>query len=353
MTKIKLIIADTDEKYLNRLSDYIAFHYADQFEIGIFTEPDMLPQFIAANSFHCLIATREFLKPLEKTEIKGAFLLLYDGGELPEQCDVKYVSKYQNIENIIKEIKTVSADKIGFVPHNDSDGREMKIYLAESIAGGTGTTTVAIAFARYLVRRGMKVLYLNLETVGYVGSVFPQNGTHSFSDALYLLKSQKGNLELKIDGIVQKDASGVDYIEPCRMAMDLQSMKDTDINLLLDVLAKSGKYDYVIIDRAFGLSESDFALRTKAHHLLYVTSGFPTQNGKFEKARTALAMYAEKNNVPMIEKVLLVYNQYSNRRSSKMVGGFQEVLGFPKLEAADEGAVVDELAKKDGFVTLM
>ena len=188
------------------------------------------------------------------------------------------------------------------MPSQGADGK-MKIYLAESIAGGTGTTTVAIAFARFLARKGKRVLYLNLETLGSVGSIFQNDGGRDFSDVLYLLKSQKGNLELKIDGIVQKDVAGVNYIKPCAMAMDLLSLKDADIELLLEVLEQSGKYDYVIIDREFGLSETNFVLRKKAHRLLYVSSGLPTQNGKFEKATAALTMYAEKNGVALKEKV--------------------------------------------------
>lgn len=352
MTKIKLIIADTDERYLNRLSDYIAFHYADQFEISVFSEPALLSGFLATNSVHCLLATGEFLEALKDTELKTAFLLLYEGGDFPEKCDVNYVLKYQNVENILREIKTVSADKIGFVPSNASSGG-MKLYLAESVAGGTGTTTVAVAFSRFLVHKGKRVLYLNLEPFGSVGNIFRQNGEHDFSDVLYLLKSQKGNLELKIDGIIQKDAAGVDYIAPCRMAMDLQSLKAADMELLLDVLEQSGRYEYVIIDRAFGLSEEDFSLRKKAYRLLYVTSGFPTQNDKLEKAKAVFSMYAEKSGTALEDKALLVYNKYSNRCSRKWEGGFQEVLGFPKVEAVDENAVVEELAKKEGFASLM
>jgi MinD-like ATPase involved in chromosome partitioning or flagellar assembly len=352
MIKIRLIIADTDERYLNRLSDYIVFHYADQFEISIFTDPEILPDLATLNSFHCVLATSEFMESLNDVNVKAAFLLLYDGGSLPENYEGKFVSKYQNVEHIIKEIKTVSADKIGFIPYGQEESR-LKIYLAEGVAGGTGTTTIAIAFARYLVRSGKRVLYLNLEANGCIDSIFNKEGNHDFSDVLYLLKAQKGNLELKIDGIVQKDFSGVDYIEPCRIAMDLQSLKEDDIKLLLEVLEKGGKYDYVIMDRDFGLSEVDFALREKAHHLIYVSSGLPMQNSKFKKAHTALSMYEEKTGASICKKVLLVYNQYSNRRSKKLDGIFEEITGFPKIEAADENGVVEELVKKDGFAALM
>jgi MinD-like ATPase involved in chromosome partitioning or flagellar assembly len=352
MTKIRLILADTDERYLNRLSDYIAFHYADQFEISIFTEPKILPEFVASNHFHCMLATYEFLEGLEATDTRAAFLLLYDGGSLPDKYEGKVVSKYQNVEQIIREIKTASADKIGYVPSGQTDGR-MKLYLAESIAGGTGTTTIAIAFSRFLVRRGLRVLYLNLETNGSVENIFGQEPGHDFSDVLYLLKSQKGNLELKIDGIVHKDAAGVDYIEPCRMAMDLQSLKEADMELLLEVLEQGGRYDYVIIDREFGLTEADFALRRKVHRLLYVSSGLPTPNRKFEKAKTALSMYSEKSGAALEEKVLFVYNQYSNRRSRKWEGGFPEALGFPRLEITDENGIIEELSKKEEFSALM
>jgi Mrp family chromosome partitioning ATPase len=352
MTKIRLILADTDERYLSRFSDYIVFHYADQFEVSVFTEPAILREYAAANAFHCMLASGEFLDVLAQAKEKAACLLLYDGESLPENYEGKVVRKYQNVEQIIREVKTASADRIGFVPSAQADGR-MKLYLAEGIAGGCGTTTVAIAFARFLARRGKRVLYLNLETNGFAGSIFKTDGGHDFSDILYLLKSQKGNLELKIDGIVQKDAAGVDYIAPCRIAMDLQSLKKADMELLLEVLGQGGRYDYVIIDRNFGLAELDFALREKAHRMIYVSSGLPTQNGKFEKAKTALDMYSEKNGVALGEKVLLVYNQYSNRRSRKWEDGFQEVLGFPRIEADNENVIVEELANKDGFSALM
>ena len=51
--------------------------------------------------------------------------------------------------------------------------------------------------------------------------------------------------------------------------------------------------------------------------------------------------------------MLLIYNKYSNRRSHKWEGGMQEVLGFPKLDAADDNEIVEELSAKEGFQTLM
>lgn len=352
MVKIRLIMADTDERYINRLSDYIAFHYANQFEISIFTDPEILEEYVQTNSAHCIVATRDFLKLHEGINSKAAFLLLHDGSELDEDYNVRTIAKYQNVENIIKEIKTASADKIGFVPSQEADGN-MKLYLAEKIAGGTGTTTVAIAFARYLAKKGKRVLYLNMELYGSIKNVLSGGAARDFSDVIYLLKSQKGNMELKIEGIVQADVYGVNYIEPCKMPADLLSLTKADMELLLDTFAKSGKYDYLIIDREFGLSDMDYFLRRRAYRMLYVSSGLAVQNDKFDKAMAALRLYEQKNDVALKEKMLLIYNKYSNRRSHKWEDGMQEVLGFPKLDAADDNEIVEELSAKEGFQTLM
>lgn len=87
--------------------------------------------------------------------------------------------------------------------------------------------------------------------------------------------------------------------------------------------------------------------------MLYVSSGLAVQNDKFDKAMAALRMYEQKNDVALKEKMLLIYNKYSNRRSHKWEGDMQEVLGFPKLDAADDNEIVEELSAKEGFQTLM
>ena len=110
MVKIRLIMADTDERYINRLSDYIVFHYANQFEISIFTDPEILEEYVQTNSAHCIVATRDFLKLHEGINSKAAFLLLHDGSELDE--DYFYDEERQCLRGYRSRRKIRSGDRV-------------------------------------------------------------------------------------------------------------------------------------------------------------------------------------------------------------------------------------------------
>ena len=351
MVKIKLAIVENDEQYLNRFANYLMLHYGDQFEIVQFTEWEYFEQYTANNNLHCAVICEKFAA--EKTIVESeSVIVLKSGTELSDKSQGKSVLKYQNVENIINEIKLISADQMGKTFDGETKA-DMPIYLFEDAIGGAGTTTIAVAFSRYLAYKGKNVLYLNMEQVGDISCFFPQDTQGSFSEVIYQLKAQKGNIQLKIDGLTKVDSIGVNYILPCAKSIDLLSFTENDWEFLVDTLKVMNKFDCVVIDKNFGLQGLDNIIRRFAYRIVYVTNGKPIQERKLERVEAALAMLdgMEKKNIG--EKACKILNR-CNVSSVKDLyeTKIPTILGFQEVHRNDANLVAEDLAHKEGFSSL-
>ena len=72
---------------------------------------------------------------------------------------------------------------------------------------------------------------------------------------LHALKSQKSNISLKMESAVKKDASGVYFYSPTKTALDMTEVLLEDVRTLFKILISEGKYDYIIVDKPFDLSD--------------------------------------------------------------------------------------------------
>lgn len=160
------------------------------------------------------------------------------------------IFKYQRAETFYKQILDFYAENTTKVISGYSSNHQntTEVISFGSFSGGTGCSTVAAAFCIYAVRRGARVLYLNLERFGTTDSFFHGEGQTDFGDVLYAVKSKRNNLNIKLESTLRQDASGVYFYASPKVALDLQEMDETDVKTLLDELCASGRYDCIITD---------------------------------------------------------------------------------------------------------
>jgi hypothetical protein len=107
-------------------------------------------------------------------------------------------------------------------------------------------TTFGITLSHLLSKKG-RVLYLNLE--GYSG--FERSLTDAYSkdisDFIYYVNQKSENIPLLIQKYVYR-LSEIDIIPPVLNPANLQDISEDMWLNMLDILRKSGLYDYIIVD---------------------------------------------------------------------------------------------------------
>ena len=88
------------------------------------------------------------------------------------------------------------------------------------LGGGVGGSSAAAACAMRFAQKGKRALYLNLERFGSADVFFSAEGSSSLGDVIYAVKSQKGNLEIRLESSVKRDGSGVFFFSPPKLALD-------------------------------------------------------------------------------------------------------------------------------------
>lgn len=107
-------------------------------------------------------------------------------------------------------------------------------------------TTFGITLSHLLSKKG-RVLYLNLE--GYSGFERTLANTYSkdISDFLYYVNQKSENIPLLIQKYVYR-LNELDIIPPVLNPSNLQDVSEEKWLSMLEILRKSGLYDYIIVD---------------------------------------------------------------------------------------------------------
>lgn len=348
MTKLRFVLGDGDERYLQRLSDYISFHYAERIEVYSFSKPGLLAEFIQAGRVNGVFIGKGF------TNIKGqisgsmAFAYLAEGIETEEKGDIPVLMKYQDAETLVKEMLALCSEQVmEALPGNPAIGGG-KVVLFESPMGGSGTTLLSAAYAGYLSRNGKKAVYLNMERFGAVSSILSGAGRFDFGDAIYALKSKKTNLRLKLQSIIRKDTLGAYFIEPCAQPLDFDSLDLEDAKTLLSALREEG-FDAVVLDRGSGLASFDTFLRKAADQIILVLDESRMRNEKAVKFLNAIKVQEEREEMDIRGKMQIVYNRCKSRHAHMPVENMPVLGKFPELSKASEQGVLESMIMEGMF----
>lgn len=311
MIRIKLAIADTDEIYVNRLSNFFDASYRDRLEVYSFTQSTSLMNFINTNKVDVLLASDVMEIDLKAIPERTAFAYLVDSPSLETVNNKRTVCKFQKADLIYKEALSLYSENptnvTGFKSAGDGDTSVISYY---SCSGGCGSSTVAAACCINLASKGKRVLYLNLEHFGTSQTFFNATGSFTLSDVIFALKSKKSNLTLKLESAVRKDQSGVFFYEACRNPLDIFEMTSDEIRRLIVELKSSGNYDFIIIDTDVQLDTSAINIMSYSNSMIFVSDGSEVANIKFKRAYNAMTIIEEQQKISLIQKIIVMNNKF-------------------------------------------
>ncbi|HEY9062465.1 MAG TPA: AAA family ATPase [Pseudobacteroides sp.] len=272
MTKLNLVIADSDEEYLNGVVGYLTEKYLERFKILSFSDKQSLSSFINNCSDKpdiLLVSPELYFEDIVKTGITLVGIL--SSGRL--QTDYKgfeIVYKYQLGENLVKNIINLYSDRSSEIIIPNAR-REAKVFAVYSPNGGSGKTTVSYGCSVKSVQHGKKVFYMNLEESPSTPLFFDVKGQYNLSHVFYYLKSKNKSLSLKIEGIRAVDQeTGVHYFNPPVNNLELLDIEPSEYINLISHMKEMNQYEVIYIDMPCFLEKRMMSVLEAADKILYV-----------------------------------------------------------------------------------
>lgn len=342
--KIKLMLFLSDAVYAENLEIYFKKYFIDKVELYIYSNLNSLKSSIVSNRADVLIldeGTADVAESVGKS-IQIVYLVSNLTGELPNE-----VMKYQKADNIYKALLNVCAEKKSDIYKGDS--HSIPIYVFQSVNGGAGATTLALAYAKSLTFKQKRVFYLNLEELESTYMYMDTDGAYSMDDVLFALKSKRGSLEMKIESAVRLSKDGIYYFYPSTNPCDMKEITVEDIDTLLGTLASSNNYDIIIIDQHISIDQMEVQVMKQADKIFWISNGAEISAYKYQRAKSMMMEIERKNDIDIFRKVSLIYNGFSNKNGKEIIDSIDVIGGFPRYERTGFKEIVNNLSKSELF----
>ena len=326
-----LALCDTEEEYAQHMTEYLKAHKEAPWEIYTYTDVEELTSFAKEADIDMLVVaenayTQEVRKlPAEKT------VLLNESGVIRWE-DIRNVNKYQAAECVYREI---------FSAYMEVAKQPLPRLVMESATRIIGfftpihrslQTTFALTMGQMLSQK-YKTLYLNFEYCAGNAELLPDMRTKDLSDLVYFLNADKERFLLRMQTIVLKKGF-MDYIPPVKAGMTLLEIRTEEWMELLNRIAQSGEYEYIILD----LSESVQGLL----ELLRACDRIYTLTKDGRSARGKIAHYERLLEMSEYEELLTKTSRYRLPRFRKIPD---------EIELLTKGELADYVKRIIGEVT--
>ncbi|MBO4823985.1 MAG: chromosome partitioning protein ParA [Lachnospiraceae bacterium] len=349
--KIRVAILDRDVRYLEKLMSAFLKDYFEKIEIYSYTNYENAVEGITNEKINVFLTSTDYEVASEDIPKNCEVAYLVDTKDIETYKGVKAVCKYQTVEalykNIVNLFSNVATDITAFA---GLAGNACNVYGFMSASGGTGSSTAAAACAMHLAKAGKKVVYLNYETLGDPNLYFSAQGSETFRDVIFALKSKKGNLALKLAATVKRDKSGVEFFATVPLALDFAELTVKESIDIIKTLKDSGSYEYIVVDMDFSLEKDSLMLMNELNELIIISDGSPISNSKLKRAIDSLKIIEEQMEIPIFKNTAILYNRFSSKVSSKIVlDGIKELGGIKRYEGYEEAALLEELSSLPVF----
>ncbi|MCR5597533.1 MAG: hypothetical protein K6G19_05135 [Lachnospiraceae bacterium] len=243
MRRKMIALCDPDSNYLTHLQENLEQRENFPFVVNTYTNAISLKESMKEFEYEVVLAAEEAFKELRK-DVGDSLVLLKEKGT---KCDADdFIWKYQSAENIRKEILEHCAEKGNLDAVIDECGRHTRLIGVFSPVGKDVQTSFSLLLGQFLAKK-KKVLYLNLEPFSGLSYLDNAGEGRDLTDLIYYMNSGKDKLQYKLESMINRIGE-LDYVAPAFSFIDLAQIESENWILLLKMIMKYGKYDYLILD---------------------------------------------------------------------------------------------------------
>ena len=267
------------------------------------------------------------------------------------------IYKYSPAQQMISDIFDIYGRVTGRSPVNVSPAG-VHVYAFCSSAGGTGCSTVAMAFCQELKRfHDRRVIYVSLEELESTGGFIKAAASAgSMAHYLYSLFRDKKSVigmvgEEKVryrpfmESFTISDDFGVEAFRPTKGRNPLVDLDPEEICMFIESVMSSGRYDAVVIDTGAGLSPAALTCLEMAERACLVS----TENADALRETNYLQYLMAVCGEDMLHKMIKVENMV---RSEKYHDFFAEEKDGKNMDLLDTEVVLerDNICSEEGSI---
>lgn len=313
--RVKLVVADADERYLDRLAERLAELFGSRIRLVTFTRAGLLAEYMntAGERVDILLVHPHLLAAgLLPDKNVGLRALLAEGesDSIPDGFFV--VDKYQPCDRMVYQLLGLYAETNPGVAGLISGTSATRIISVFSPAGGVGKTAISVGLATRLAELDRAVFYLNLESFASLASNPEGYGNEGFTHVLLGLLTNPGILPLRLEKYKQKDAErNFYYLDPPQCCLELLQLGSEKTRQLLDRLKQMGKYDAVVIDLDAAITEPTLAALELSDSVVLVEVPEPWCQAKIEAFLNQVPLIGSLEETELLARLVPVVNKYT------------------------------------------
>lgn len=315
MTRLKLVIADTDEAYVENITGYFMLNYSQRFQVSSFTDKACLIEYLSDEGHKIdvlLIGSEMYSDEIPKENVATVILLT---SERPnsENNDHYLIDKYQQGDKIAGDIFNIYAQRDDADVINVKGEKSTKIVAVYSPIGGSGKTTIATSCAIQCAQNGLGIFYLNLEDFQSTALFCDCRRGQNLSNILYYIKENSKNLQLRIEAAKCIDPEyKLHYFCPPESLLDLQESKPEELKALLDEFKNMSQYDIVFVDMSSSFDDKNIAVLDASDEILLVLPQDAVSDIKIDLFSNEMDILKKRKGLDFSDRINLVLNKYNS-----------------------------------------
>lgn len=351
---IKAIFCTNDTVYAKRLSGYFDEKYGNKIELDICGTVREALDFIHQYKMDAALfddgLKDEVLKEIK--DIPCVCALLTEQVYESDNEKIVSINKFQRGDRIYKDIIELysSGEKVKHINLDRKQGSNQRIYVFTSAAGGSGTSTIAKAFAKRCAVYE-KVLYLDLGLFNL--SEVVEGNRNGLDEILLALKSRRNILPFKLQSAVSRTSDRVFTYGPCSNEASLLELNGEDICRLTDGITALSEYEKIIVDIGSVVSLKEIEFMKKADYIIYIMDESDIGKKKFERFCRFMEEVGNKEQMHLNKKVLVFRNKVRQNNHNDLGNYNDRIAGWAPYASMDSyDAVVERIAQSDSFSNL-
>lgn len=341
--KITVVVITKDIKYASAFSRGMKSRYGNELEISIFSKPE--PALEQVRGVNCDIIWAD-MNLVDTTNL------------LPKSCRLVYMSEKSGVESVegtpvVMKYQSIVTIYNSFLDIYSEKAREEKIEMGYGKtnakiltflggAGGVGTSTVAVACAKYIAQeRKEPVLYLNLEQTGTSDLYFQAEGQQDFGKVLIALFMNNSGSAIKVKSALKQDISGVYFYSGVSRALDMLDVNEEVLEDLFEALNKIDMFKWIIVDMDFQLSEMLYQQIGRSMKTILLSDGSLTANKKLLRKIESLQLEESQNDELLLNRVSLLYNRFRSNSGKQLDNVAFEVIGkISRIDSTNDSEII-------------
>ncbi|MEX2415831.1 MAG: hypothetical protein WD424_06780 [Paenibacillaceae bacterium] len=319
MDRITIWLADENEHYSELMKRYIRTSiYKNKLSIAVYTDIECFKQSLEYVHSEAIVLVSALFIPLCTELINPTVIFLTEETSKEIADHPIHIYKYRPLNQILDQVLNIYYERKRYVHINTTiSENKPKVMAVYSASGGSGVTTIALQLSEFYESLGKKAFYLNLEPINSMLSSSADGAVTRFTQVLYMIKSGQPLLG-KLHQLLQSDHSGhYDMFHPARYSREWLEYEREDIQLLLQALKKTGRYDVIIMDVGSSLSSTTVGALEYCDEIFWVIPDRSGSLAKVEYVRDELGRLSSQLLEHVRNRSKFVQQLYSSLQTMK------------------------------------